>query len=67
MALDPWFHDLIKSNSIIIHDIDNIEIFGTVVFWSDNMGFSYSYKSHDSQGISGTYKNITACVKAITA
>ena len=65
MNLDPWFHALIATDYIVIHAVENIAIFGTVVFWSDDKGYSYSYKSHDGQGASGMYKSLIACVDSI--
>jgi len=65
MGLDRWFHPLIQSKEIVIHAVENVAIFGTVVFWSDNKGYSYSYKDSRGQGTSGVYKSLIACVDAL--
>jgi len=65
MSLDRWFHALIQSKEIVIHAVESTNEWGTVVIWSDNKGYSYSYKDSHGQGTSGVYKSIIDCINEL--
>ena len=60
--LDEWFDCLTKDDNITVHAIESHTVYGTVVFWSDVKGYSYSYKSYCGCGISGCYHSLIGCV-----
>ena len=63
--LDEWFDCLTKDDNITVHAIESHTVYGTVVFWSDVKGYSYSYKSYCGCGISGCYHSLVGCVSMI--
>lgn len=63
--LDPWFDALKDAEGIDIHAVEHHPIFGTVVFWSDERGYTYSYKSYNGQGTGGACESLVKCVRCI--
>jgi len=68
--LDPWFDELIdrafeKDAKLDIHAVEWHPTFGTVVIWSDEKGYTYSYYNNSGQGVSGAFETLTKCVKVL--
>jgi hypothetical protein len=64
--LDPWFDALVDNEEVTIHAVEYHSLWGTVVIWSDEKGYSYSHKSGNfSAGVSGAYESLIKCVKMI--
>lgn len=63
--LNSWFDSLKEADGIDIHAVEWHPTFGTVVFWSDEKGYSYSYYSNSGQGVSGAYESLIDCVKSL--